>query len=220
MQSAMTICNNDSAKRRRVITTTDDDDATKQCRRIVSNDDGTDVSTWRNSGKPQPRRVRFSSNSSLILYHYHDRHEQDYDDEHYSSWHTREEERRFKQAARCQIELLRRSATASGVSTMNNYFGLDSSNDEMSPVGLERSLISDEYTLRRANSRRQVSRAVFREQARHGPPPLSDECIESIATHAQEASEWSRAQAQAIGYFQAIANHPQQLLKSEEKQED
>jgi hypothetical protein len=62
---------------------------------------------------------------------------------------------------------------------------------------------------------------VFREQARHhGPPPLSDECIESIAKHAQEASEWSRAQAQAVGYFQAIANHPQQLLKSEEKEED
>ncbi len=182
MQSAMTICNNDSAKRRRVITTADDDNATKQCRRIVSNDDGIDVSAWRNSGKPPPRRVRFSSNSSLILYP--DCHEQDYDDEHFFSWYTREEERQFKQAARCEIELLRCSATASGVSTLNNYLGLDSSNDEISPVGLERSLISDEYTLRRANSRRQVSRAVFREQARHGPPPLSDECIESIATHA------------------------------------
>jgi hypothetical protein len=95
-----------------------------------------------------------------------------------------------------------------GVSALNkNYFGLDSSNDEMSPVGLERS-----------NSHRQVSRAVFREQTRHGPPPLSDECIESIATHAQEASEWSRAQAQAIGYFQAIANqHPQQSARKSKK---
>jgi len=46
-----------------------------------------------------------------------------------------------------------------------------------------------------------------------------DECIESIAKHAQQASEWSRAQKQAVGYFQAIANYPQpQSSKSEDKQ--
>ena len=96
---------------------------------------------------------------------------------------------------------------------------------EMSPVGLERSLISDKYTLRRANSHRQVSRSVFREQARQYQRlqypttkviVLEDECIESIAKHAQQASEWSRAQAQVVGYFQAIANYPQpQSSKSE-----
>ena len=42
--------------------------------------------------------------------------------------------------------------------SMNNYKFL--------PWVLSGSLISDEYTLRRANSRRQVSRAVFHEQAR------------------------------------------------------
>ena len=33
-----------------------------------------------------------------------------------------------------------------------------------------------------------------------------DECIKSIAKHAQRASEWSRAQAQVIGYFRQLSS--------------
>jgi hypothetical protein len=210
----------------------------KQRRRTVSDDDVTDnnnisVPTF-HLAKPKRKKVQFSSHSSLMLYN--GTHQQDYDDEDYeqvSSWYTRDEETQFKQLAKCEIQLLRRTTTAAGgVSIMNN------NNYELSPVGLERSLISDEYTLRRANSRRQVSRAVFREQARQYqrlsscrqqqyPDRMTevitwdDECIESIAKHALHASEWSRAQAQVIGYFQAITNHPQLLLStSEEKQEE
>jgi hypothetical protein len=96
MQSAMAICSTDSTKRRRVITTADDD-ATKQCRCIVSNDDGTSVSAWKKLDKPK-RQVQFSSHSSLILYN--GTHHQDYDndEEQVSSWYTREEETQFRQA--------------------------------------------------------------------------------------------------------------------------
>jgi hypothetical protein len=222
----MTICNTDLPKRRLMTAYTG---ASKQRRRTVSDDDVTDnisVPTF-HLAKPK-RKVQFSSHSSLMLYN--GTHQQDYDDEdeQVSSWYTRDEEKQFKQLAKCEIQLLRRT-TAAGVSNMNNNY-------ELSPVGLERSLISDEYTLRRANSRRLVSRAVFREQARQYQrlscrqqyPDMTeviawdDECIESIAKHARHASEWSRAQAQVIGYFQAITNYPQLLSTSEneDKQEE
>ena len=204
----------------------------KQRCRTVSDDDADNISapTIHITGKPK-RRVQFSSHSSLILYN--DTHQQDYYDEEQvsPSWYTREEETLFKQLAKCEIELLRRTAAASGVSTMNNLH----EQLQISPVGLERSLISDKYTLRRANSRRVVSRAVFREQARQHQRLSScqqypdttevvaweDECIKSIAKHAQRASEWSRAQAQVIGYFQANTNHApqQQPLKSKDKRD-
>ena len=222
--------NTDLPKRRHMMTA-DDTVASKQRRRTVSDDDAYDnisAPTIHITGKPK-RQVHFSSHSSLILYN--DTHQQDYYDEEQvsTSWYTREEETLFKQLAKCEIQLLRRTAAASGVSTMNNLH----EQLQISPVGLERSLISDEYTLRRANSRRQVSRAVFREQARQHQRLSScqqypdtteviaweDECIKSIAKHAQRASEWSRAQAQVIGYFQAIANYPQpQSSKREDKQ--
>ena len=120
-------------------------------------------------GKPK-QRVQFSSHSSLILYN--DTHQQDYYDEEQvsTSCYTREEEKLFKQLAKCEIELLRCTAKASGVSTMNNLH----EQLQISPVGLERSLICDECTLRRANSRRQVSRAVFCEQ-------LSQICCRHVA---------------------------------------
>ena len=236
MQSTMTICNTDLPKRR--LMTADDYTvaSNKQRRRTVSDDDVTDnnisVPTSFHLAKPKRKKVQFSSHSSLMLYN--GTHQQDYDDEDYeqvSSWYTRDEETQFKQLAKCEIQLLRRTTTAAGgVSIMNN------NNYELSPVGLERSLISDEYTLRRANSRRLVSRAVFREQARQYQrlscrqqyPDMTeviawdDECIESIAKHARHASEWSRAQAQVIGYFQAITNYPQLLSTSEneDKQEE
>ena len=225
--------NTDLPKRRHMMTA-DDTVASKQRRRTVSDDDAYDnisAPTIHITGKPK-RRVQFSSHSSLILYN--DTHQQDYDNDKEqvsTSWYTREEEKLFKQLAKCEIELLRRTAATSGVSTMNNLH----EQLQISPVGLERSLISDEYTLRRANSRRVVSRAVFREQARQHQRLSScqqypdtteviaweDECIKSIAKHAQHASEWSRAQAQVIGYFQANTNHApqQQPLKSEDKRE-
>jgi hypothetical protein len=150
--------NTDLPKRRHMMTA-DDTVASKQRRRTVSDDDAYDnisAPTIHITGKPK-RQVHFSLHSSLILYN--DNHQQDYYDEEQvsTSWYTREEETLFKQLAKCEIQLLRRTAAASGVSTMNNLH----EQLQISPVGLERSLISDEYTLRRANSCRQVSRAVY-----------------------------------------------------------
>ena len=90
--------------------------------------------------------------------------------------------------------------------------------DKMCPFGLENSLISREYTKRRAITKRLVTLAVLTEQARSNIRPLIDDnktisnetLIESeddkwdrIAAASRQHSEWSRKQAQAIGSFQA-----------------
>ena len=161
--------------------------------------------------------VNFSSNSTLIIYD---------DDAAPSSWYTCEEEGHFKQLARQEIMRINRITNHASISSSSYAASLGgrsrASDDDGSrrsiygddesvapcPVGLENSLISYEHTCRRAESKRLVIFAVLREQAR---PRGQHAHMECIAKASRQASEWSRAQAQAIGYFQALVANDQQV---------
>ena len=71
----------------------------------------------------------------------------------------------------------------------------------MSPVGIEQALLSRSHTEKRVISKRLVIRAVLDEQARLVP---SEDNNERIAIASMQHSEWSRAQAQVVGYFHAL----------------
>lgn len=75
----------------------------------------------------------------------------------------------------------------------------------MCPVGLEQQLISSAFTKKRAITKRLVVLAVLTEQTRPVKHDVADDRWERIARASSEHSEWSRAQAQTIGNFQAMS---------------
>ena len=135
------------------------------------------------------RSVRFS----LSSVHYY--HSNVLEGEIASSWYTSEEEQRFKQMARQEISWFFKMIE----DRRNVGFRLKSG---MSPVGIEQALISRSHTEKRVISRRLVRRAVLDEQAQLVP---NEDKNERIAIASMQHSEWSRAQAQAVGYFQALS---------------
>lgn len=133
------------------------------------------------------RGVRFSLSSTLYYY-------PDVLEDEVSSWYTSEEEQRFKRMARQEIAWFIKMIEDS------RYVGVRLKHG-MSPVGIEQALLSRSHTEKRVISKRLVIRAVLDEQARLVP---SEDNNERIAIASKQHSEWSRAQAQVVGYFHAL----------------
>jgi hypothetical protein len=136
------------------------------------------------------RSVRFSLSSSL--YYSSDVTQ----DEVVGSWYSSEEEQRFKRIARQEVRSFRKVIVEDGFHVSVR------SKSGRSHVGLERSLASRAHREKRVMTRRMVLRAVLDEQSRSVP---HDDNHEKIAIASRQHSEWSRAQAQTIGYFQALS---------------
>ena len=121
-----------------------------------------------------------------------------------SSWHTSADEQHFKKRARLETMIFRQMKE-DGCDLVGTI-----SSDMLCPVGLEKHLISREFTRKRAITRRLVTLAVLREQARHVSSKADDQ-QERIANASKQHSEWSRAQAQTIGSFQAARSQKHEV---------
>ena len=141
------------------------------------------------------QQVRFGSNSTQTIYNACQDEDGNEGDAASSLWYTREEEVLFKQSARRDIQRILQTEKDHNV------------DEVLCPVGLEQSLISREHSRKRIMMRSLVQSAVFWEQQWAGADVRATVCRrdEAIAEASTRASEWSRAQAQAIGYFQALA---------------
>ena len=110
-------------------------------------------------------------------------------------WYTHEDELRFKlQAKEDMITCLR----------MKIKSGSISDHDEICPVGLELQLISKDFSKKRRLTKELVWLAVRVEQER----PINDNNDDRqnrIAAASIKHSEWSRAQAQTLGTYQATS---------------
>lgn len=137
------------------------------------------------------RSVRFSPFSTLHAY-------DDKREECTSSWYSPSEEDRFKEEARLDILAYKLMLNGVDASRLDIY-----SNGIITPVGLEKQLLSNENTKQRAITRRMVTVAVLAEQARHSSRSCNDK-DDLIAAASMQHSEWSRTQAETIGSFQAI----------------
>ena len=116
-----------------------------------------------------------------------------------SSWYMPEEKQLFKEQARQESRMLRRmKENGSDLSRMGAI-----SNDMLCPFGLEQQLVSRDFTKKRIITKILVRIDVLTEQARHASSEADDK-QERIANASRQHSEWSTAQAQTIGTFQAF----------------
>ena len=162
------------------------------------------------------QRVRFALASTLVVYDASQYKDNDGDAMSSSLWYTQGDEDLFKKSARRDIERILRAEKYPKNEGSRRTDNSDS--EDLCPVGLEQSLISRDHSRRRVIARGLVRDAVFWEQ-RASPGaglqesssspssrrwgPCRRDHAEAIAEASRQASEWSRAQAQAIGYFQA-----------------
>ena len=134
------------------------------------------------------RTVHFSL--STTLYYYPDVLE----DKVASSWYTSEEQQRFKQMARQEMAWFIKMIEDSRYIGVRLKYG-------MSPVGIEQAIISRSHSERRVILKMLVTRAVLDKQVRSVP---NEDNVERIAIASMQHSEWSRAQAQVVGYLHAL----------------
>ena len=73
------------------------------------------------------------------------------------------------------------------------------------PIGLEKQLVSKDFSKKRALSRRLVMAAVHMEQQAQFSHEHEHDRQERIAAASIRHSEWSKAQALTIGNFQSTA---------------
>ena len=113
------------------------------------------------------------------------------------SWYTRKDEQQFHVNARYEmLSYLRTKQAAQEAGVLL---------DVSCPVGLEKQLISKDFTKKRALTRKLVKAAVHMEQARLSHEHEYDR-QERIAAASVRHSEWSRSQALTVGTFQSIAS--------------
>ena len=113
------------------------------------------------------------------------------------SWYTRKDEQQFQVNARYEmLSYLRtkQAAQEAGVPVKVTC-----------PVGLEKQLISNNFTKKRVLTRKLVKAAVLMEQARIMSHEHEYDRQERIAAASRKHSEWSRSQALSVGTFQSIA---------------
>ena len=140
---------------------------------------------------PKQRRsrmkVRFSPTSTLVHYFYKPR------DDTSRYWYSSEDEQRFKQQAKEDM-----------ISCLRMKIRPDDTAHKTCPVGLELKLISRDFCHKRLLAKELVRLAVRVEQERTVYDNDYDR-QERIASASMKHSEWSRAQAETVGTFQAMA---------------
>ena len=130
------------------------------------------------------RAVRFSPKS--ILYCFPKTREEIF-------WYTHEDELRFKlQAKEDMITCLRMKIKSGSISDHN-----------MCPIGLEMQLISKGFSKKRRLTKELVWLAVRVEQERPIEYDNDYDKQKRVAAASMKHSEWSRAQAQTLGTYQA-----------------
>ena len=142
---------------------------------------------------PKKRRsimtVRFSPTSTLHCFY------KPQDEDISKSWYSSEDEQRFKQQAKEDtISCLRMKIRSDDTNTIH----------KTCPVGLELKLVSPDFRHKRLLSKELVRLAVRVEQERTIYDNDYDR-QERIAAASMKHSEWSRAHAETIGTFQALA---------------
>mmetsp|Transcript_11198 Transcript_11198/g.27528 ORF Transcript_11198/g.27528 Transcript_11198/m.27528 type:complete len:188 (-) Transcript_11198:266-829(-) len=113
-----------------------------------------------------------------------------------TSYYSSEEEQQFKRQAKIDIMCFRLMKES------GSEIKSELPDDMLCPVGLEKSLISKDYTKKRAITKRLVMLAVLAEQSQTLHQKIDDKW-ERIAAASRQHSEWSRTQARTIGSFQA-----------------
>lgn len=148
--------------------------------------------------RTKPPSVRFSPKSTVHICHEGPR----YSAARLASWYSNEEEEAFKLRTRGEIAVLKRIKDEGlDLNQMGEAF------PDVSPVGLELHLVSQEFAMKRLMTRRLVRLAVLREQALCDDFTVADEAtdkLERIAHSSRKHSEWSVTQAETIGSFQAM----------------
>mmetsp|Transcript_26924 Transcript_26924/g.45689 ORF Transcript_26924/g.45689 Transcript_26924/m.45689 type:complete len:201 (-) Transcript_26924:167-769(-) len=137
----------------------------------------------------RPRRsVSFQPTSALYLY------EAPEPEDDFTLWRTEEDEELSKANARLELSLLKQmqSGEAPGGDRSLNA-------DDLTTVGLEKYLVSPDFTMKRARFMRLVTCAVLMEQA-HGFD--FDNKAERIACASIRLSKWSAEQARVVGKIQ------------------
>jgi hypothetical protein len=130
--------------------------------------------------------VSFSPSDKLHIIEYPD----DYRRESY----TEEDEALFKKEAREEIIAFRRLKEGSGTPHHHN----------LCMVGIEQHLISRDFVNQRERTKKLVTHAVLREQARVGSGDCVNDKAARIADASRQYSEWSASQAKMIGDFQSV----------------